>query len=70
MINGENGHQRRTSADFFNALDDASENASDKDDDESGDVDWKKRALALKRKLQEKEDELRDLRRRVIEAVM
>ena len=70
MINGENGHQRRSSADFFNALDDASENATENDEDDGGDVDWKKRALALKRKLQEKEDELRDLRRRVIEAVM
>lgn len=35
-----------------------------------GNVDWKRRAMVLKRKLQEKEEELKALKRRVLEAVM
>lgn len=35
-----------------------------------GNVDWKRRAMVLKRKLGEKEEELRALKRRVLEAVM
>lgn len=37
---------------------------------EGGGVDWKKRALYLKRKLGEKEEELKALKRRVLDAVM
>ena len=38
-------------------------------EDEEG-VDWKKRALILKRKLIEKEEELKAMKRRVLDAVM
>ena len=80
LINGESnrqssllalGQERRTSADFFKDLDDTSrEGPEENGSDEIEDVDWKRRALTLKRKLQEKEEELRDLKRRVIQAVM
>lgn len=33
-------------------------------------VDWKRRAMVLKRKLGEKEEELRAMKRRVLDAVM
>ena len=33
-------------------------------------IDWKKRAMYLKRKLIEKEEELKSLKRRVLDAVM
>lgn len=39
-------------------------------DGDGGGVDWKRRAMVLKRRLVEKEDELRALKRRVLEAVM
>ena len=39
-------------------------------DDAEDKVDWKRRALLLQRKLQEKEAELKAMRRRVMEAVM
>lgn len=75
LINGETDrqnsftHERRSSADFFNQLDDGSE-LDDAEDQEGsmGNVDWKRRALTLKKKLQEKEDELKAIRRRVLEA--
>ena len=77
LINGESnrqvsqGHERRSSADFFNQLDDVSEEDMNVDgDDEGPNVDWKKRALTLKRKLMEKEEELRAMKRRVLDAVM
>ena len=77
--------ERRSSADFFGTLDAGSEadgsgaGADDDDDDDNesggangdgGSVDWKRRAMVLKRRLIEKEDELRALKRRVLEAVM
>ncbi len=71
---GGGGHERRSSADFFNVIDDeASEVAPDEvlkglEDDEG--VDWKRRALVLKRKVLELEAELKGIRRRVLEAVM
>ena len=77
LINGESNrqtsfsHERRSSADFFNQLDDTSE--FDEVDDPEGpvdNIDWKRRALALKKKLQEKEEELKAMKRRVLEAVM
>ena len=34
------------------------------------DIDWKRRCLALTRKLQEKEEELKKVRRAVLDAVM
>ena len=40
----------------------------DEEDDES--VNWKKRALTLKRRLRGREEELRNLRKRVMEAIM
>ena len=79
LVNGEageagadrsHGHERRTSADFFNSVD--AEFSEVDDDGTEGDdkVDWKRRALVLQRKLQEKEAELKAVRKRVLEAVM
>lgn len=85
LINGEsNRHsqssqERRSSAEFFSQLED--DDASDlidvdgnPDDGDVGNgaenVNWKRRAMVLKRKLQEKEDELKALKRRVLDAVM
>ncbi|KAL8811360.1 MAG: hypothetical protein Q9223_004012 [Gallowayella weberi] len=77
LINGESNqqtsfnHERRSSADFFNQLEEASEYDEVEEREETmSNVDWKRRALALKKKLQEKEDELKSLKRRVLEAVM
>ncbi len=77
LINGESSrqsshnHERRSSADFFNQLDEGSEEDAVEDaDEEEHNVDWKKRALTLKRKLMEKEKELRAMKRRVLDAVM
>ena len=77
LINGESNrqashnHERRSSADFFNQLDEGSEeDAAEDGDEEEHNVDWKKRALTLKRKLMEKEEELRAIKRRVFDAVM
>ena len=77
LINGESNrqvthnHERRSSADFFNQLDDVSEeDGIEIGDEEEPNVDWKKRALTLKRKLIEKEEELRAMKRRVLDAVM
>ena len=80
LINGENStrqtshtHERRSSADFFNQIDEGSE--EDVEGDEVGEggggvIDWKKRAMYLKRKLIEKEEELKAMKRRVLDAVM
>ena len=79
LINGESGRQsassteRRSSADFYSQFDSASEGDVQDDavaDDAGNNVDWKRRCTVLKRKLQEKENELKALRRRVLEAVM
>ncbi|KAL8947427.1 MAG: hypothetical protein Q9222_006295 [Ikaeria aurantiellina] len=77
LINGESNrqaafnHERRSSADFFNQLDDVSEMDEIEEPEESmGSIDWKRRALALKRKLLEKEEELKAMKRRVLDAVM
>lgn len=77
LINGETdrqaerGHERKTSADYFNKIDDELEDEADDDASvENGNVDWKKRALTLKRKLREKEEELKSIKKRVLEAVM
>ena len=77
LINGESdrhppyGHVRRSSADFFNNIDDETEEEVQEDgEDDEGDIDWKRRALVLKKKLQEKEEELKVFKRRVLEAVM
>lgn len=76
LINGESNqvswnHERRSSADFFNQIDDGSEEAFEEEvHEEGGNVDWRRRAMTLKRKLQEKEDELKAMKRRVLDAVM
>ncbi|KAL9614388.1 MAG: hypothetical protein Q9167_001118 [Letrouitia subvulpina] len=77
VISGESNRplpyvqERRFSLDNFSSIDDASEFDEVEDgDDEMGTVDWKRRALFLKRKLQEKEEELKAMKRRVLEAVM
>ena len=80
----QSSQERRSSAEFFSQLedDDASDLMMDLDgnpDDGDGgggnagvgeNVDWKRRALFLKRKLLEKENELKALKRRVLDAVM
>ena len=77
LINGESDRQasvsreRRPSAEYFDDLDEVSED--DREDDgneEEGSIDWKRRALTLKKKLLEKEEELRTIKRRVLDAVM
>lgn len=86
LINGESDHhgqiinnsqpqEGRSSADFFENLDDGSGDDAIGDEDEDmvdgeSNVDWRRRAMVLKKKLIEKEDELRALKRRVLEAVM
>ena len=79
LVNGEDNnpdvtrfsdHMRRSSADFFNTLDEDVETIELDGNDDSNGIDWKRRALALKRKLDEKEEELKALRRRVLDAVM
>jgi len=72
LINGEGRqvHERRSSADFFGSLEEDSDDGLDEDAEDASSVDWKRRALLLKRKLQEKEDELKALKRRVLDAVM
>ncbi|MCJ1477335.1 hypothetical protein MMC13_006006 [Lambiella insularis] len=79
LVNGEDGapnstnahrHERRSSADFFNSIDDEVSEIADDSDDDGDRVYWKRRALLLKRKLMEKEAELKLIRRRVMEAVM
>ena len=76
-------HERRSSADFFNSIDEGSEEedvvvvgGGGGEGEEGGEgggggmIDWKKRAMYLKRKLIEKEEELKSLKRRVLDAVM
>lgn len=84
LINGEskrqttNNHERRASGDFFNHLDemdDDDDDGKENDGEEGGTedddrIDWKRRALTLKRKLMEKEEELKMMKRRVLDAVM
>lgn len=74
-----NHEQRRSSADFFTQIDEGFDDDDDDDGggaadddgtDETDAIDWKKRALTLRRKLQEKEDELKAMKRRVLDAVM
>lgn len=82
----QSSQERRSSAEFFSQLedDDASDLMMDLDGNpDEGDgggggtgggmgenIDWKRRALFLKRKLLEKENELKALKRRVLDAVM
>lgn len=77
LINGESNRQvsvnneRRSSAEFFNALDEVSEEEGEDDvNEEEENIDWRRRALTLKKKLLEKEEELRLMKRRVLDAVM
>lgn len=81
--NGGNQKQEQRSADFFDNADDGSDDdgggaGMEEDEDlgagnengSGGTVDWRRRAFILKRKLREKEEELRALKKRVLEAVM
>lgn len=77
LINGERNrqasvnHERRPSTEYFNDLDEVSEeDVEDDGNEEDENIDWKRRALALKKRLLEKEEELRTVKRRVLDAVM
>ncbi|MCJ1285340.1 hypothetical protein MMC26_004680 [Xylographa opegraphella] len=79
LVNGEDGgpvptspkiDERRSSADYFNSIDEESSELVDESEEEAATVNWKRRAMLLKRKLKEKEAELKAMRRRVMEAVM
>ena len=77
LINGESNrqlsvsHEPRSSAEFFNDLDEVSEeDGGDDGNEEEENIDWKRRARTLKKKLLEKEEELRSMKRRVLDAVM
>lgn len=84
LINGESDHngqiinnsqpqERRSSADLFESGGSGDDAIGDEDEDMVGggsNVDWRRRAMVLKKKLIEREDELRALKRRVLEAVM
>ena len=77
LINGESNqhpsvsHERGSSAEFFNDLDEVSEEGGGDDgNEEEENIDWKRRALTLRKKLLEKEEELRAMKRRVLDAVM
>lgn len=62
---------RRSSADFFNSIDDeASVLGYDEVKEDDQGVNWKRRALVLQRKLEEARAELRAVKRKVMEAVM
>ena len=61
-------NERTESADFFGSFDSTSD--MDIEDEALLDIDWKRRYMVLKRKLQEKDDELKALKRRVLDAVM
>ena len=67
------GHlERRQSAEFFSQLDEVSKDdeIEEAEDEEGTKEDWKRRALTLKKKLAEKEDEVESVKRRVLDAVM
>ncbi len=79
LINGEINQsmpdhlERRTPADFFTQLDEISEDeqgSKGEDEDDGTKEDWRRRAMVLKKKLAEKEDELKTTKRRVLDAVM
>lgn len=79
LLNGEDNslepvtslyHARCTSADFFDNIDEEANDGGNDDHNEADGIDWKRRAFLLKRKLEEKEEELKALRRRVLDAVM
>ena len=72
LINGEGRlmHERSSSADFFGSLYEGSDEGPDDDPEEATNIDWKKRAMVLKRRLQDKDDELKAIKRRVLDAVM
>lgn len=70
----------RSSADFFNTIDEeASQNdeydeykhdSYDNDSRDGGAIDWKQRAYTLAKKLKQSQDELRRIKKAVLEAVM
>ncbi|MCJ1390786.1 hypothetical protein MMC18_003647 [Xylographa bjoerkii] len=79
LVNGEDGgsvptssqlYERRSTADYFNSIDEEASEPGDESEEEGERVDWKRRAILLTRKLRDKEAELRAIRRRVMEAVM
>ena len=76
LINGESNYNpvptSAHSAEFFSQLDDVSEADEmtlDGELEEEGAVDWRKRCMVLRKKLGEKEEELRVVKRRVLDAV-
>lgn len=63
--------ERRSSADFFNSIDEeAADVGEDEIPEDRGYVDWKRRAMMLQRKLLETQAELKAVKRRVMEAIM
>ena len=77
VINGESSRnfsynpERRSSADYFPSMDDTSDfDEADDVDDDVGAVDWKRRAMNLKRKLLAKEEELKAMKQRVLNAII
>jgi hypothetical protein len=62
--------ERRSSADFFGRVDDDETEMGDDSNDDLEGTDWKRRALFFKKKLKEKEAEIKAMKRRVLEAVM
>ena len=78
----EDRNQRRASADYFNTIDEEISPDHDYDDykknnryddDDSRDgvgIDWKQRAYTLARKLKQSQDELKRIKKAVLEAVM
>ena len=76
----EDRNQRRASADYFNTIDEEAsqdldydnykDDPYDNDSRSGGAIDWKQRAHTLARKLKQSQDELRRIKKAVLEAVM
>ena len=79
LVNGESqlqaaaaNHERHSSGEFLPHDYSDSEDLTllDTQTETDRDIDWKRRCFALTRKLQEKEEELKKVRRAVLDAVM
>jgi hypothetical protein len=63
--------ERRSSADFFNVIDEEASEIGIEDLDRDDDaIDWRKRAIVLARKLKAAQAELKAVKRRVMDAIM